>query len=450
MKLLINLQRKKLIINNYEKLFNKSTGAAVRCWYSSNVTEKSNKETKPVLHKHLHAKIKSCGPIPVAEYMKEALTNPVAGYYMLRDVFGAEGDFITSPEISQMFGELVGIWVLNEWRKISKDDFQLVELGPGRGTLSKDILKVFKQLKAINKLSVHLVEVSPALSDIQAKKLCVSSKEVSPILISGDDKENKLASYHYREGVTEDGTKVFWYRSIEHVPRKFSVFIAHEFFDALPIHKFQKNNGAWHEVFVDIDPNNEEKFRYVMSKFPTLSSKLFISENEQRDHVEASPQTMVIIDYMSKFLKECGGFALIADYGHDGDKTDTFRAFKNHQQQDPLVAPGTADLTADVDFAMIKKIATKDDRTMAFGPVNQRKFLLDLGIDVRLNVLLQKAPDSDRKDLISGYKMLIDEDKMGKCFKMLALFPSVLKDHLMMWPVVGFFDRKTENDSRDK
>lgn len=160
---------------------------------------------------------------------------------------------------------------------------------------------------------------------------------------------------------------------------------------------------------------------------------------------------MVIIDYMATFLKECGGFAFIADYGHTGDKTDTFRAFKKHQQQDPLVDPGTADLTADVDFAMIKKIATKGDRTIAFGPVNQKKFLLDLGIDARLSMLLHKISDDDRKDLISGYKMLVDEDKMGKCFKIMSLFPSVLKDHLMSWPVIGFIDSKTnEKLSGDK
>ncbi|KAG8040484.1 hypothetical protein G9C98_002480 [Cotesia typhae] len=447
MRHLVNIRSAKLFLSTYEKLVNRSSAALMK-QYSSNASEESSKNKKPSLHKHLYAKIKSCGPIPVAEYMKEALTNPTAGYYMLKDVFGAEGDFITSPEISQLFGEMVGIWVLNEWRKISSDNFQLVELGPGRGTLSRDILKVFKQLEALYKLSLHLVEISPALSEIQATKLCTSSKEVTPVLISNSDNSNEK---HYREGVTADGTQVFWYYSIEHVPKKFSIFIAHEFFDALPIHKFQKNNGAWHEVFVDIDPENEEKFRYVMSKFPTLSSKLFISEDEKRDHVEASPQMMVIIDYMATFLKECGGFAFIADYGHTGDKTDTFRAFKKHQQQDPLVDPGTADLTADVDFAMIKKIATKGDRTIAFGPVNQKKFLLDLGIDARLSMLLHKISDADRKDLISGYKMLVDEDKMGKCFKIMSLFPSILKDHLISWPVIGFIDSKTnEKLSGDK
>lgn len=167
---------------------------------------------------------------------------------------------------------MIGIWILSEWRKITKDNFQLVELGPGRGTLSKDILKVFRQLRLGDKLSIHLVEISPALSEIQAKNICVTSTKVKINCL--DDKKNTIG--HYREGVTEHGVKVFWYHSIQDVPRNFSVFIAHEFFDALPIQKFQKNNKTWSEIFVDIDPIVENKFRYVVTKTPTLSSQLFI------------------------------------------------------------------------------------------------------------------------------------------------------------------------------
>lgn len=221
--------------------------------------------------KHLYAKIKSCGPISVADYMREALTHPTQGYYMKRDVFGSKGDFITSPEISQLFGEMIGIWVFSEWKKITNNNFQLVELGPGRGTLSKSILKIFNQLKVADKMTIHLVEISPALSEIQANNLCIISKKN---LQFGIDSNN---IGHYREGVTDNGVKVFWYQSIEHIPKKFSIFIAHEFFDALPIHKFQKNKNTWSEIFVDIDKNIENKFRFVISKVPTLSSRVFIS-----------------------------------------------------------------------------------------------------------------------------------------------------------------------------
>ncbi|XP_024940398.1 protein arginine methyltransferase NDUFAF7 homolog, mitochondrial isoform X2 [Cephus cinctus] len=399
-----------------------------------NTSELRSKQ--PSLFQQLSARIMACGPITVADYMKEVLTHPTAGYYMNKDVFGEKGDFITSPEITQIFGEMLGVWIINEWSKISRGPFQLVELGPGRGTLSKDILRVFKQLKIIDKVSLHLVEVSPTLSAIQAKNLCTSTEEVNPL--TNKNGENSIS--HYRKGITNDGVKIFWYYSITDVPRDFSIFLAHEFFDALPIHKFQRTSEGWREVLVDIDPvaNNQEKFRYVISRMATPSVKAYVSENEPRDHLEVSPQSIVIADHLSSFLYENGGFVLIADYGHDGEKTDTFRAFRQHQLHDPLINPGTADLTADVDFSLFKRIASNDNKLITFGPINQRDFLKQLGIDIRLQMLLRNAPEDQRDQIQSAYHMITDEDQMGKCFKMLSMFPAILKKHFEKWPVSGF------------
>lgn len=143
---------------------------------------------------------------------------------------------------------------------------------------------------------------------------------------------------------------------------------------------------------------------------------------------------------------EKGGFALIADYGHDGDKGDTFRGFRNHQLHDPLLEPGTADLTADVDFSLIKKIALKDDRLIAFGPVTQRSFLTQLGIELRLKMLLQNATEEQKPIVESAYRMITDNDKMGERFKFLALFPEVLKEHLKTHPVAGFQNIENSNN----
>lgn len=143
---------------------------------------------------------------------------------------------------------------------------------------------------------------------------------------------------------------------------------------------------------------------------------------------------------MSQFLWECGGFALVIDYGHTREKSDTFRAFYQHKLHDPLLNPGTADLTADVDFLSMKEIAEKDDRLITFGPVTQREFLKSLGIDLRLQMLLQNATITQKEQIKSGYHMITDKDKMGDCFKVLSLFPFVLKDHLKKWPVAGFVD----------
>lgn len=164
-----------------------------------------------------------------------------------------------------------------------------------------------------------------------------------------------------------------------------------------------------------------------------------LQADERREHIEISPETLVIVDYIADFLWEHGGFSLICDYGHNGDKTDTFRGFFQHKIHDPLLHPGTADLTADVDFAAIKKIAEKDDRLIAFGPVNQSNFLQNLGIDVRLQMLLKNVSEEKKKSLKSQYHMIMDEDKMGTRFKVLSLFPSILKEYYTKIPVVGFY-----------
>ncbi|XP_012277477.1 protein arginine methyltransferase NDUFAF7, mitochondrial [Orussus abietinus] len=433
-----NLLHKKGVLNEV---------ACFKQFYSSRITNIVKSE-KNLLYREIFTKIMACGPITVAEYMKTVLTHPVAGYYTSKDVFGQKGDFTTSPEISQLFGEMIAVWIINEWNKITNNEFQLVELGPGRGSLARDIIRVFKQLKYTSKLSLHFVEISPVLSDIQAKNLCVSSKEVKPEV----NKNQKNAVTHYRKGITEEGVQIFWYYSINDVPRKFSVFIAHEFFDTLPVHKFQKTDRGWNEILIDIDPLSvdQEKFRYVLSGTSTSASIIYVSEDEKRDHIEICPQAMVTLDYMASCLKECGGFALIADYGHNGEKTDTFRAFRQHKLHDPLVQPGSADLTADVDFSLLRKIAQKNERLITFGPVNQGNFLKELGIDIRLNVLLNSASDNQKEQLKSGYHMITDDDKMGKCFKMLSLFPCVLKEHLQKFPVAGFQQCNTANSTENK
>jgi NADH dehydrogenase [ubiquinone] 1 alpha subcomplex assembly factor 7 len=249
--------------------------------------------------------------------MKEILTSPQSGYYMSRDVFGQQGDFITSPEIGQIFGELIAIWCLAEYQKIgSPQPLQLVELGPGRGTLMQDLLRVFGHFEIAESLSIHLVELSPYLSKLQSQKLCYSSTEVDP---------NNFP--HYRMGETLGGTKVFWYNRIEDVPKEFSIILAHEFFDALPIHKLQKEGNIWKEILIDIDPSDKEKLRYVLSRNETPISKLYPSmrPDEPRNHVEVSPDSDLIVKQIADRVEENGGFGLIMDYGHVGEKEDTFR-----------------------------------------------------------------------------------------------------------------------------
>lgn len=256
--------------------------------------------------------------IIVASYMKDILTNPHSGYYMAKDVFGEQGDFITSPEIGQIFGELIAVWCLAEHQKIgAPEPVQIIELGPGRATMCADFLRVIAKFQLCELISIHLVELSPYLSKLQSQKLCYSSGEVDP----------QHGYPYYRMGETLSGTKVFWYHRIEDVPKEFSIILAHEFFDALPIHKLQKEGNVWKEILVDIDPEDKQKFRFVMSRNETPMSKLFASlhPEEKRNHVEISPQSDLIATHIAERIESHGGFGLIMDYGHLGDKEDTFR-----------------------------------------------------------------------------------------------------------------------------
>ncbi|CAH0390856.1 unnamed protein product [Bemisia tabaci] len=380
----------------------------------------------------IKTKILIKGPLTVAEYMKSILTDPIGGYYMHSDVFGGKGDFTTSPEISQLFGEMIAVWLLSEWQKLGcPKPFQIVELGPGRGTMLDDILRVFRKFGANKDMSVRLVEVSPHLSQLQGKLLCQSVERC-----------NTNTDIHYQKGLMKDSVPVFWYNSLQDVPHQFSLVVAHEFFDALPIHKFQKTENGWREILIDIDGSSEDKLRFIISRNETPACKMFITPAEKRDHFEVSPESGVIMDYLATFLRRKGGIVLVADYGHDGDGKDTFRAYKNHKQIHPLESPGSADLTADVDFAYLRSVVG-EGRVISYGPVTQRDFLQRMGINIRCEILKKRSQnDSDKKALESGLKMLTDEDQMGVRFKFQSFFPAVLKDYFEKNPVSGFFSNQ--------
>ncbi|KAM3602524.1 uncharacterized protein V6R79_005705 [Siganus canaliculatus] len=427
-----------------------SPAAAVRCGALQTrlfcrSSAEDEQRPRPSMLRHLTSKIKATGPITVAEYMREVLTNPVTGYYVRNNMLGPEGDFITSPEISQIFGELIGVWIISEWMAAGRPkQLQLVELGPGKGSLASDILRVFSQLSSVlgqASVSLHLVEVSPALGRIQAQ------------ILTGDRNQEAEAEDEiiYRRGETASGLPVSWYRRLDDVPAGFSIFLAHEFFDALPIHKFQRTQKGWREVMVDINVEKPEQLRFVVAPSPTLASSTLVQADERRSHVEVCPEGGVIVQQLAERIQKDGGAALIADYGHDGTKMDTFRGFKGHHLHDVLSSPGSADLTADVDFSYLRRMA--GEGVACLGPIAQRLFLRNMGIDSRMQVLLRNCSDlPTRKQLISSYDLLTNPTKMGERFHFFSLLhPSRLakpsrpeglklekKPSLMPLPVAGF------------
>ncbi|CAB3383941.1 Hypothetical predicted protein [Cloeon dipterum] len=402
----------------------------LKCNFSYGTVRFQSASATP-LARQLNAKIQVAGPLTVADYMKEVLVNPTAGYYPTKEAIGAKGDFVTSPEINQLFGEMIAVWILSEWQKVgAPKPMQLVEFGPGKGTLMSDILRVFNHFK-IDGVSVHLVELSQKMRESQAKLLCSEAT-------LGKNEEHQLQVV---SGTTSTDYPISWHNHHSEVPRDaFSCIVAHEFFDALPVHKLRKTAEGWREILVDIDTESKDiKFRYILSREPTPISQLYTPKDcDTREDIEICPSAGALMQSLAQRFEEDGGFLLLADYGHDGDKTDTFRGFSDHQLHDPLLNPGSADLTADVDFSYLKR--SVEEKALTFGPVTQEKFLNSLGIQVRLNILLQNdGLSAEQKAILkSGVEMMTDASKMGERFKFFSMFPNVLGEHLGKYPVLGF------------
>lgn len=366
-------------------------GHTVHCSeFNSNIYYAMSKLTS-LLKSRIVDLIRLKGSISVSEYMKIVLTNPHDGFYMNKDVFGLNGHFTTSPEISQMFGEIWGVWILQEWHRFGyPEPLRLVEFGPGRGTLMCDITRTLSRFKKIS-TDITLIEMSPHLMEVQKKSLAHMKrvKWVSHL--------NELDRHH-------DG---------------FTAFIANEFLDALPIYKFVRDSQtkAWRELLVDYDQNLN--LRFCISRQPSLSTSL-VPQTHEGDHFEACPQAAATLEAVAERLNVSKGCMLICDYGFEGDDhdRDTFRAFQHHKIQPPLDQPGEADLTADVDFGYLKKHL--QGKATIFGPVDQKDFLVRCGIETRLKALMKNAEKHEQEQLVSGAKMLIED--MGTKFKFLSIF----------------------------
>jgi NADH dehydrogenase [ubiquinone] 1 alpha subcomplex assembly factor 7 len=346
------------------------------------------------LQREIRRRIAAAGPMPVAEYMRLCLTDPQHGYYIGRDPLGAAGDFITAPEISQMFGELIGLWMAAVWQQMgAPENVRVVELGPGRGTLMLDALQAAKVVNGFREAVVlHLVEISPALRRLQEERL--------------QDLE----------------VPMFWHDGLEEVPAGPVIVVANEFIDALPVHQAVKQADGWHERVVEIGADGNFCFGLARD---TLS------------HFEAAlPRTLrqssagSIFEWRSdRFALALGrrvrsdGAALILDYGHvKYGMGDTLQAVSGHAFADPLRAPGQADLTAHVDFEALAQSAESIGGRI-HGPILQRDLLIRLGIDRRAAAL--KANASHDKaleiDLARSRLTASGAQGMGELFKALAI-----------------------------
>ncbi|XP_073309448.1 uncharacterized protein [Primulina huaijiensis] len=346
------------------------------------------------------------GPITLAEYMEEVLTNPKAGFYINRDVFGADGDFITSPEVSQMFGEMIGVWAMCLWEQMGQPDrVNLVELGPGRGTLLADLLRGASKFKNFtDALQIHMVECSPALQKLQYQNLkCVTEA------VADQNTEKRTIS-------TLAATPVSWHAMFEQVPTGLpTIIIAHEFYDALPVHQFQKASRGWCEKMVDVAENSS--FRFVLSPQPTPATLYLMQrfkwaetdEIPKIKNVEVCPKAMDLTREIAERIGSDGGGALIIDYGLDGVVSDSLQAIRKHKFVDILDNPGSADLSAYVDFAAIRHSAEGISGVSVHGPMTQSQFLGSLGINFRVESLLDNCNEEQAESLRTGYWRLVGE-----------------------------------------
>ncbi|MBL8703616.1 MAG: SAM-dependent methyltransferase [Rhodospirillales bacterium] len=349
------------------------------------------------LMRRLTRRIAAEGPISVAEYMAECLLSPRDGYYTAGgEPFGAEGDFVTAPEISQMFGEMIGLWCVDAWQRVlgAPAAFTLVELGPGRGTLMADALRAARVVPGFTRAAtLHLVEASPALRARQAEAL--------------------------------RGHAPAWHDSLDTVPEGPLLLVANEFFDALPIRQFVRGDRGIHERRIALDESGEG-LRFVVDARPSpLSPHLAtrLADAPPGTMVEVSPAAESLVAAIAQRIARHGGAALVVDYGAATPGTgDTLQAVLRHKSVAVLDHPGAADLTAHVDFAALAE-AARNAGIAAHGPVTQAALLTGLGIATRAERLAAAADAAQRRAITSALDRLLGEAEMGTLFKALALSP---------------------------
>ena len=354
------------------------------------------------LGERIAALIAAGGPISVAEYFALCLSDPAHGYYTTRDPFGRAGDFITAPEISQMFGELVAVWLASAWRALDKPArCAIAEIGPGRGTLAKDIVRTLSKLEPALRTSAtfNLIETSEKLRRVQAATL--------------------------------DGLGPFgWHTSIGELPHDPLLIVGNEFFDAVPIRQFIKVQGAWRERTIVLDQVGELTFGAGAG---SLSATLLPpGADAARDGTifELAPAREALMQAIAERIAESGGAGLFIDYGSFAwGLGDTLQAVRNHRPEDVLTSPGEADLTSHVDFEALAVSARTAGLDVHFA--TQGAFLLELGLLERAGRLGSNGTDREREAIRTAVERLAGPDQMGDLFKVMAIVPKGV-------PVPGF------------
>jgi SAM-dependent MidA family methyltransferase len=358
------------------------------------------------LEADIRRRITVAGPMPVGEYMALCLGDSLHGYYITRDPFGARGDFVTAPEVSQMFGEMIGLWMAAVWKQMgSPGNIRVIELGPGRGTMMKDALRAAKVLPGFrDALVVHLVEISPALEAQQ------------------------------QHALEHAGAPVYWHKMFADVPPGAAIVVANEFFDALPVSQAVKTERGWHERQIAIDASGELSFTIAPDPIPQFDTMLAPAVRNAPEGSIFEWRTDTLAMELGSRLARDGGAALVIDYGHaESAAGETLQAIGKHVYANPLAAPGNIDLTAHVDFQALSS-TIEAMGTVGFGPLTQSQFLRRLGIVTRAAKLKASAAEPAAGSIDAALKRLISEGQAG----MGALFKAAAFAHPKLGVPPGF------------
>jgi SAM-dependent MidA family methyltransferase len=340
------------------------------------------------------------GFLSIADFMEQALYDKGNGYYSTKNPIGYNNDFITAPEISQLFGEMLGIWCVYNWQKLGEPgEIIIAELGPGRATLMRDMLRATKNMPRFHNAitSINLIEISPILREIQLAN---------------------LEPYQH--------LNIIWHQDLAKLDNKPMLLIANEFFDCMPIYQFQKNKQDWYEIIVDLLPRKEGFYfnKTLANQQASNLLELEYSKTKDGDIVEISPVSIDLIKKITDRIVKFSGAAAIIDYGYTEEKragyTSSLQAIKSHKFHPVLQNIGEADITAHVDFTSLEK-AAKVRGINGTLVQTQNEFLQSFGIEYRASQLCEKATMAQKKDIISGLDRLTAPNQMGELFKVLLL-----------------------------
>jgi NADH dehydrogenase [ubiquinone] 1 alpha subcomplex assembly factor 7 len=331
------------------------------------------------------------GPMPIDRYFGLVLTHPQYGYYSARQPFGETGDFVTAPEISQIFGELIGIWCASMFEAMGKPDrVNIVELGPGRGHLMSDILRAAKVMPEFQQaVSINFVESSRRLQSIQ------------------------------KQAVDSGAKPITWHDHVESVPKGPAIFIGNEFLDAIPIRQYERRDCRWHERFVALADG-----ALTIGLAPQPSPQALIPAWAQTgvagDIFELAPARQAIAQTMAQHISAHSGAILLVDYGHaESGLGDTLQAVRNHRSVSIFDQPGEADVTSHVDFEALGEALRKGGGRV-WPVMTQATFLRAMGIEVRAKMLSQHANEEERARMDRAVHRLVADDQMGRLFKVIA------------------------------